>query len=278
MRVRTAADFLQVSGLLAEHVYGASAGQPLAITLEAGVYSGSLDLDSTDNPIDITVRAQGEVWFDGGGVNIFGRNVVVEGLRFRGTRGSYFLQASGSGSVDASQITFQGASVRAQRRGGSYRGALANIEAAGNGAPITLRNWTIQDSEVAGASLVYLWAQPNARPGPQRIEAWTVANNSASVVLNASIVEDLRFVDAWVQAPVGSTLVQVHTAARPVPWQGGRVVVDNPTAFFSGAEVVVSDARLSSRGASLDGWLGDGEQVDAALRGAADLRSRWPTD
>jgi hypothetical protein len=278
MLVRTAADFDQVRGLLTEHVYGAKAGQALIITLEAGVYAGSLELDSTDNPIDITVRGQGEVWFDSGGVNVFGRNVVVEGLHFRGAHGSYFLQASGTGSVDASRITFQGASVRAQRRGGSSRGALANIEAAGNGTPITLRDWTIQDSEVAGASLVYLWAQPNARPGPQRLERWTVANNNASVVVNCSAVEDLRFDDAWMQAPVGSTLVKVHSAAQPVPWRGGRVVVDSPAAFISGAEAVVSDARLSSRGASLDRWQGDGASVDAALLGASDLRAAWPGD
>ena len=271
VRIRSTADFLSAEALLAELVYGETPGGRLELIFKAGRYPDiPLRLDSQDAPLDLVVRGEGEVIFDGGSLALFGRDVEVSNLQFTGQRTFYFLELGATGSLRASNIRFDHARVQPQRRGDSARGALVNLEAHGPETRMELSGWTIVDSAVPGATLVYLWNQPHGRVATALLDGWTVGRSDAAQVLKASLLGDLTLKESWVQVPVGGQLLQAHTVTGALKAEGGRFLVDNPQALAGERSFGLTNTHLTLR----EG--GQGAAVDVALAGAGELRTLWP--
>ncbi len=97
------------------------APESVVVVISAGVYDRPLPLqtDALSEPIDLTVRGDGEVWFEDAGISVRGHDVTVTGLGFRGRvlQGS-MVEVTASGSVTVSDVRIQDAFLGQPYNGG----------------------------------------------------------------------------------------------------------------------------------------------------------------
>ncbi len=178
------------------------------LVLAAGTYTRNLQIHMPDLPMDLTIRGEGEVWFEGAVISISGRSLSVAGIGFRGQKSSgVFLSVDAVGEVTVTDVRVHGAQLgtkytpyrppvpakpggqRIQARGAKPRPSyLVQIKTRGEGA-VFLKNLDFRDTRLIGHALVDV----HSRPGRE------------------VVVEGLSVVDTpteqAVRVSVGSTLV-----------------------------------------------------------------------
>ena len=139
----------------------------VVLVLEAGTYTLNLNkkglMDSS--PLDMTVRGEGEVWFEGAGIDLQARNVTVSNIGFRGRTSGVFLSLSAKGDVAVSDLRFENATAGSrytpfvpakgqQGRGAKPRpGYLVEVSTMGEGR-VDLGNLVVRNSSTHPGPLI----------------------------------------------------------------------------------------------------------------------------
>jgi hypothetical protein len=181
IRVSGVADYNRLSAKVAEIQRGGAREAGVVVVLEAGTYTQPLKLSTQDLPLDITIRGDGQVWFDGAEISVDGRSVTVESVGFRGESFSgSLLSVRAAGDVVVRKLTVQDAVLmqpssqarpagpagpqkgkrRVQARGKRPRPRLVmTIETTGEGG-VLLQDIDVSNLRYNGTALINVRARP----------------------------------------------------------------------------------------------------------------------
>ncbi len=140
----------------------------VVIILASGTYRLSLQLGTPDLPLDITIRGEDDVWFDGARIEVEGRNIAVENVGFRGSTSSGSLVSiDASGGVGVTNLRVHDAQLgqpqpapSTPRRGKRSRPShIVNVDTTGTGK-VVLSDIAVTDSTIMTDTLISVTARP----------------------------------------------------------------------------------------------------------------------
>ena len=293
-QIQSADDFGQAQARLSEIQRTGETEAGIVFELASGTYARPFSLAAPDVPVDITIRGQGEVWFEGESISLVGERIAVANIGFRGawSQGTpLFVQAKAA--IDLSDVSFDhvavgrrraidtasslprrpgGKRVQARGRMPARLSYLVHLDTRGPAA-ITVRDLHILDSTLVGHALIGIETRPKS---PVELERVVVARTTADAILRAAPAGAIRFRDSLLQVPPAGVLVLDDIGGDPLTFDDSRIVVDDPDHLAVGRDAQLEHTAVWGRHTTAAGWRTNGEAIDEALSGSVDPRQAWP--